>query len=169
MHKQSAIVFLMAIGMTKSEIAQAFKDYPLALDALEKETLETQDEALVDLYRKIRPADTPTPEAGKNLLDSFYFNTKRYDLARVGRYKINRKLGVEADFNDRSLHQEDIIATIKYLVALHDGAATFPGKRNGEDVDLRVDVDDIDHFGNRRIRQVGELIQNQLRTGLRLH
>ena len=99
------------------------------LDALEKETLETQDEALVDLYRKIRPADTPTPEAGKNLLDSFYFNTKRYDLARVGRYKINRKLGVEADFNDRSLHQEDIIATIKYLVALHDGAATFPGKR----------------------------------------
>ena len=164
--KQSAIVFLMAIGMTKSEIAQAFKDYPLVLDALEKETLETQDEALVDLYRKIRPADTPTPEAGKNLLDSFYFNTKRYDLARVGRYKINRKLGVEADFNDRSLHQEDIIATIKYLVALHDGAATFPGKRNGEDVDLRVDVDDIDHFGNRRIRQVGELIQNQLRTGL---
>ena len=164
--KQSAIVFLMAIGMTKSEIAQAFKDYPLVLDALEKETLETQDEALVDLYRKIRPADTPTPEAGKNLLDSFYFNTKRYDLARVGRYKINRKLGVEADFNDRSLHQEDIIATIKYLVALHDGSATFPGKRNGEDVDLRVDVDDIDHFGNRRIRQVGELIQNQLRTGL---
>ena len=93
--KQSAIVFLMAIGMTKSEIAKAFKDYPLVLDALEKETLETQDEALVDLYRKIRPADTPTPEAGKNLLDSFYFNTKRYDLARVGRYKINRKLGVD--------------------------------------------------------------------------
>ncbi|MFR4786757.1 MAG: hypothetical protein ACLUAM_10345 [Bifidobacterium adolescentis] len=93
--KQSAIVFLMAIGMTKSEIAQAFKDYPLVLDALEKETLETQDEALTDLYRKIRPADTPTPEAGKNLLDSFYFNTKRYDLARVGRYKINRKLGLE--------------------------------------------------------------------------
>ena len=164
--KQSAIVFLMAIGMTKDEIADAFKDYPLVMDALAKETVQTQDEALTDLYRKIRPADTPTPEAGKNLLDSFYFNTKRYDLARVGRYKINRKLGVEADFNDRSLHQEDIIATIKYLVALHDGAATFPGKRNGEDVDLRVDVDDIDHFGNRRIRQVGELIQNQLRTGL---
>ena len=164
--KQSAIVFLMAIGMTKDEIADAFKDYPLVMDALVKETVQTQDEALTDLYRKIRPADTPTPEAGKNLLDSFYFNTKRYDLARVGRYKINRKLGVEADFNDRSLHQEDIIATIKYLVALHDGAATFPGKRNGEDVDLRVDVDDIDHFGNRRIRQVGELIQNQLRTGL---
>ena len=92
--KQSAIVFLMAIGMTKDEIADAFKDYPLVMDALAKETVQTQDEALTDLYRKIRPADTPTPEAGQNLLDSFYFNTKRYDLARVGRYKINRKLGL---------------------------------------------------------------------------
>ena len=66
--------------MTKDEIADAFKDYPLVMDALAKETVQTQDEALTDLYRKIRPADTPTPEAGKNLLDSFYFNTKRYDL-----------------------------------------------------------------------------------------
>ncbi len=164
--KQSAIVFLMAIGMTKDEIADAFKDYPLVMDALAKETVQTQDEALTDLYRKIRPADTPTPEAGKNLLDSFYFNTKRYDLARVGRYKINRKLGLEKDVNDRSLSREDIIATIKYLVTLHAGETKFPGKRDGQDVDLRVDVDDIDHFGNRRIRQVGELIQNQLRTGL---
>ena len=164
--KQSAIVFLMAIGMTKDEIADAFKDYPLVMDALAKETVQTQDEALTDLYRKIRPADTPTPEAGKNLLDSFYFNTKRYDLARVGRYKINRKLGLEKDVNDRSLSREDIIATIKYLVTLHAGETKFPGKRDGKDVDLRVDVDDIDHFGNRRIRQVGELIQNQLRTGL---
>ena len=164
--KQSAIVFLMAIGMTKDEIADAFKDYPLVMDALVKETVQTQDEALTDLYRKIRPADTPTPEAGKNLLDSFYFNTKRYDLARVGRYKINRKLGLEKDVNDRSLSREDIIATIKYLVTLHAGDTKFPGKRDGKDVDLRVDVDDIDHFGNRRIRQVGELIQNQLRTGL---
>lgn len=101
--------------MTKDEIADAFKDYPLVMDALAKETVQTQDEALTDLYRKIRPADTPTPEAGKNLLDSFYFNTKRYDLARVGRYKINRKLGLEKDVNDRSLSREDIIATIKYL------------------------------------------------------
>lgn len=164
--KQSAIVFLMAIGMTKPQIRKAFKGYPLVLDALEKETIETQDEALTDLYRKIRPADTASPEAGRNLLDSFYFNTKRYDLARVGRYKINRKLGLEADFNDRSLHPEDIIATLKYLVTLHAGGQTFPGRRDGKDIELRVDVDDIDHFGNRRIRQVGELIQNQLRTGL---
>ncbi|MCH4159745.1 DNA-directed RNA polymerase subunit beta [Bifidobacterium sp.] len=164
--KQSAIVFLEAIGMTKSEIKESFQGYPLVLDALEKESIDNQDAALTDLYRKIRPSDTATPEAGRNLLDSFYFNTKRYDLARVGRYKINRKLGLEADFNDRSLNRDDIIATIKYLVTLHAGDKTFPGSRNGEAVDLRVDVDDIDHFGNRRIRQVGELIQNQLRTGL---
>ena len=164
--KQSAIVFLMAIGMTKDEIADAFRDYPLVMDALAKETVQTQDEALTDLYRKIRPADTPTPEAGRNLLDSFYFNTKRYDLARVGRYKINRKHGLEKDVNDRSLSREDIISTIKYLVTLHAGDTKFPGKRDGQEVDLRADVADIDHNGNRRIRQVGELIQNQLRTGL---
>ncbi|MFT8638450.1 DNA-directed RNA polymerase subunit beta [Bifidobacterium sp.] len=164
--KQSAIVFLEAIGMTKEEIRKAFEGYPLVLDALEKEPINDQNTALTDLYRKIRPSDTATPEAGRNLLESFYFNNKRYDLARVGRYKINRKLGLEADFNDRSLQREDIISTIKYLVTLHAGEQTFKGKRNGDDVDLRVDVDDIDHFGNRRIRQVGELIQNQLRTGL---
>lgn len=164
--KQSAIVFLEAIGMTKEEIRKAFEGYPLVLDALEKEPINDQNTALTDLYRKIRPSDTATPVAGRNLLESFYFNNKRYDLARVGRYKINRKLGLEADFNDRSLQREDIIATIKYLVTLHAGDQTFKGKRDGEDVDLRVDVDDIDHFGNRRIRQVGELIQNQLRTGL---
>ncbi|MCB6942877.1 hypothetical protein, partial [Eggerthella lenta] len=73
--------------------------------------------------------------------------TKRYDLARVGRYKIDRKLGLEHEINDRSLSRDDIIATLKYLVTLHDGGKTFPGKRNGEDVDLHVDVDDIDHFG----------------------
>ena len=165
--KQSAIVFLMAIGMTKDEIAEAFKGYPLVLDALSKETgINTQDEALADLYKKIRPADSTSAEAGRNLLDSFYFNTKRYDLARVGRYKINRKLGLETDYEDRSLSRTDIVATIKYLVSLHSGESTFPGRRDGKDVELRVDVDDIDHFGNRRIRQVGELIQNQLRTGL---
>ncbi len=164
--KQSAIVFLEAIGMTKDEIGKSFKDYPLVMEALEKEEISDQESALVDLYRKIRPGDTATPEAGRNLLDSFYFNTKRYDLARVGRYKINRKLGLDADYADRSLSREDIIATIKYLVTLHAGDTTFKGVRDGQEVDLHVDVDDIDHFGNRRIRQVGELIQNQLRTGL---
>ncbi|WP_314688382.1 DNA-directed RNA polymerase subunit beta [uncultured Bifidobacterium sp.] len=164
--KQPATVFLLAIGMSKDEIAEAFKGYPLVMDALGKEKIDSQESALTELYGKIRPADTASAEAGRNLLDSFYFNTRRYDLARVGRYKINRKLGLEIDPDNRSLTRDDIIATIKYLVALHAGDATFPGRRDGEDVQLRVDADDIDHFGNRRIRQVGELIQNQLRTGL---
>jgi DNA-directed RNA polymerase subunit beta len=164
--KQSAIVFLMALGLSKADIRKAFKGYHLVLDALEKEPIDNQDDALTDLYRKIRPADSASPEAGRNLLESFYFNNKRYDLARVGRYKINRKLGLESEYDERSLRPEDIVATIKYLVTLHDGGKEFAGKRNGEDVQLRVDVDDIDHFGNRRVRQVGELIQNQLRTGL---
>ncbi|MBF1675508.1 MAG: DNA-directed RNA polymerase subunit beta, partial [Scardovia wiggsiae] len=90
----------------------------------------------------------------------------RYDLARVGRYKINRKLGLDTDYQNRSLTREDIIATMKYLVTLHDGKDTFPGRRDGKDIELAVDTDDIDNFGNRRIRQVGELIQTQLRTGL---
>ncbi|HRN29752.1 MAG TPA: DNA-directed RNA polymerase subunit beta, partial [Terrimesophilobacter sp.] len=92
--------------------------------------------------------------------------SKRYDLAKVGRYKINRKLGIEAPLSDSVLSVQDILATIRYLVALHEGKATLPGTRGGKKVDIRLDIDDIDHFGNRRIRAVGELIQNQVRTGL---
>ncbi|MBR3359517.1 MAG: DNA-directed RNA polymerase subunit beta [Aeriscardovia sp.] len=164
--KTSVIVFLQAIGMSIEEIRDAFKDYPLVLDLISKEAVPDQDTALTDLYRKIRPNDTPTPEAGRTLLDSFYFNDRRYDLARVGRYKINRKLGLDIDPENRSLTKEDIIAVIQYLVSLHDGHETINGIRHGQPVELRVEVDDIDHFANRRIRQVGELIQNQLRTGL---
>ena len=106
-------------------------------------------------------------EAARALLDNYFFNPKRYDLAKVGRHKLNRKLGLEAPITDSVLSTEDIIATIKYLVALHKGEQTIEGTRNGgEVVDIPLDVDDIDHFGNRRIRAVGELIQNQVRTGL---
>ncbi len=164
--KTSAIVFLQAIGMTPAQIREKFKDCPMVLDALEKEAVEDQDAALTDVYHKIRPNDAATPEAGRNLLESFYFNDRRYDLARVGRYKINRKLGLEIDPDNHSLTTEDIVATLRYLVALHDGKKTFAGMRDGKPIDLRVETDDIDHFGNRRVRRVGELIQNQLRTGL---
>ena len=94
------------------------------------------------------------------------FNSKRYDLAKVGRYKINRKLGIDAPITDSVLTLEDVVATIKYLVGLHAGTETLPGVRDGKEIDVRLDTDDIDHFGNRRIRAVGELIQNQVRTGL---
>jgi len=164
--KQSVTHFLRALGMSESEIAEAFADYPVVLETLEKDTVRTQDEALVDIYKKVRPGEPPTVEAGKNLLDNYYFNAKRYDLAKVGRYKINKKLGLEADLSESVLRIEDIVAAIRYLCALHTGSATIPGRRAGRDIELRVETDDIDHFGNRRIRAVGELIQNQVRTGL---
>ncbi|TPX04457.1 DNA-directed RNA polymerase subunit beta, partial [Schumannella luteola] len=126
----------------------------------------TKEEALKDIYRKLRPGEQVAAEAARALLDNFYFNPKRYDLAKVGRYKINRKLGLDAPLGDSVLTIDDIIATIKYLVALHAGETTLPGVRDGKKVDIRLDTDDIDHFGNRRIRAVGELIQNQVRTGL---
>ncbi|SNS58456.1 DNA-directed RNA polymerase subunit beta [Micrococcales bacterium KH10] len=164
--KQSVTVLLKALGLSESEIRERFADYPAVIATLEKDTVKTQDEALVDLYRKIRPGEPPTADAGRNLLDSFYFNSKRYDLAKVGRYKINKKLGVDKELNESVLSIEDIVATIEYLCALHAEKKSLEGVRNGEPVDVRVETDDIDHFGNRRIRAVGELIQNQVRTGL---
>jgi len=164
--KQSVTVFLKALGMSESEIREEFAQFPAVLDTLEKDSVQTQDEALVDLYRKIRPGEPPTVEAGRNLLDNFYFKPKRYDLAKVGRYKINKKIGVDAPIDASVLSVQDIVATIKYLAALHSDVATLPGVRNEQAVEVRVETDDIDHFGNRRIRAVGELIQNQIRTGL---
>ncbi|MEL7975508.1 DNA-directed RNA polymerase subunit beta [Isoptericola sp. F-RaC21] len=164
--KQPVTVLLKALGLTEAEIREEFADFPSVLDTLEKDHVHTQDEALVDLYRKIRPGEPPTVEAGRALLENFYFNPKRYDLAKVGRYKISKKLGVDAPLADSTLSVTDVVATIKYLAALHADAATIPGTRDGQPIEVRVETDDIDHFGNRRIRAVGELIQNQVRTGL---
>ncbi|WP_147918574.1 DNA-directed RNA polymerase subunit beta [Ruania zhangjianzhongii] len=164
--KQSVTVFLKALGMTESEIREEFADFPTVLETLEKDTVGTQDEALLDIYRKIRPGEPPTVEAGSALLDNFYFNSKRYDLAKVGRYKIDKKLGVDAELDESVLSLTDVVATIKYLAALHKGERTIAGVRHGEPIEVLVETDDIDHFGNRRIRAVGELIQNQVRTGL---
>lgn len=164
--KQSVTVFLKALGLTSEEILSEFAGYQSIELTLEKDAILTKEEALKDIYRKLRPGEQVAAEAARALLDNFYFNPKRYDLAKVGRYKINRKLGLEAPLTDSVLTVQDIIATIKYLVALHDGQTTFKGLRNGVETDIRLDIDDIDHFGNRRIRAVGELIQNQVRTGL---
>ncbi|MBD5786756.1 DNA-directed RNA polymerase subunit beta [Cellulosimicrobium terreum] len=164
--KQPVTVLLKALGLTEAEIREQFADLPSVLDTLEKDHVHTQDEALVDLYRKIRPGEPPTVEAGRALLENFYFNPKRYDLAKVGRYKANKKLGVDAALTDSTLSVSDVVATIKYLAALHADHASIAGAKAGEPVEVRVETDDIDHFGNRRIRAVGELIQNQVRTGL---
>src|SRR6187431_440497 len=175
--KQSVTVFLKALGLTTEDIREEFVGYESIEETLSKDTILTKEEALKDIYRKLRPGEQVAAEAARALLDNFYFNSKRYDLAKVGRYKINRKLGIDAPMTDSVLSIEDIIATIKYLVSLHDttapnvsvsesGVASIKGVRDGKKVDIRLDVDDIDHFGNRRIRAVGELIQNQVRTGL---
>lgn len=164
--KQSVTVFLKALGLTSEDIAREFAGYESILATLEKDAPMSKEDALRDIYRKLRPGEQVAAEAARALLDNFYFNPKRYDLAKVGRYKINRKLGIDAPMSDSVLSVDDIVATIKYLVALHAEETTIAGVRKGEQVEIRLDVDDIDHFGNRRIRAVGELIQNQVRTGL---
>ena len=164
--KQSVTHFLKAVGMTESEIRDTFAAYPVLLETLEKDTVATQEEALLDIYRKLRPGEPANVDAAQTLLNNFYFDSRRYDLAKVGRYKINKKLAIEADPKASTLSLEDIVATVKYLLALHQGDKTFGGTRNGEPVEVRVEVDDIDNFANRRIRAVGELIQGQVRTGL---
>ena len=159
--KQSVTVFLKALGWSEEQILEQFGEYESIRLTLEKDNVKTQDEALLDIYRKLRPGEPPTKEAAQNLIENLYFNPKRYDLAKVGRFKVNKKLGLELGLSKGLLNIEDIVATIKYLVALHAGDALMEyGKQ------VRVETDDIDHFGNRRLRTVGELIQNQVRTGL---
>jgi len=164
--KQSVTVFLKALGMTSEEILAEFAGFPSIEETLAKDTILTKEDALRDIYRKLRPGEQVAAEAARALLDNFYFNPKRYDLAKVGRYKINQKLGLAGSLTDSVLTVEDIVATIKYLVRLHRGDESFEGIRSGKKAEIRIAVDDIDNFGNRRIRAVGELIQNQVRTGL---
>ncbi|MBO0813053.1 MAG: DNA-directed RNA polymerase subunit beta, partial [Microlunatus sp.] len=161
--KQNVTVLLKALGWTDAQILERFGDYESMRLTLEKDHTSTQDEALLDIYRKLRPGEPPTREAAQTLLENYYFNPKRYDLAKVGRYKINKKLGLELPFDQQVLTIDDIVATIEFVVALHEGKETLPAP-NGSD--LVIEEDDIDHFGNRRLRTVGELVQNQLRTGL---
>jgi DNA-directed RNA polymerase subunit beta len=160
--KQNVTVFLKALGWTAEQILEAFGDYESVRATLDKDHTVSQDDALLDIYRKLRPGEPPTKEAAQALLENLYFNPKRYDLAKVGRHKVNKKLGLDAELTQSTITIDDIIATIRYLVKLHAGEETMPGARG----DVRITVDDIDHFGNRRLRTVGELIQNQVRTGL---
>ncbi|MGH3356133.1 MAG: DNA-directed RNA polymerase subunit beta, partial [Nocardioidaceae bacterium] len=160
--KQNVTVLLKALGWTDAQILEEFGEYESIRLTLEKDHTSGQDDALLDIYRKLRPGEPPTREAAQALLDNYYFNGKRYDLAKVGRYKINKKLGRDEQHDTAVLTIDDIISTIRFLVALHDGRTELDSPRG----ELVVESDDIDHFGNRRLRTVGELIQNQLRTGL---
>ncbi|WP_425299886.1 DNA-directed RNA polymerase subunit beta [Nocardia cyriacigeorgica] len=163
--RQPVTVLLKALGLTTEEIVERFGFSEIMMSTLEKDNTAGQDEALLDIYRKLRPGEPPTKESAQTLLENLFFKEKRYDLARVGRYKINKKLGVHLGepVTSSVLTKEDIVNIIEYLVRLHAGdrAMTAPGG-----AEVPVEVDDIDHFGNRRIRTVGELIQNQIRVGL---
>lgn len=162
--KQNVTVFLKALGWTADRILEEFGTHESIRQTLEKDHgVETQDQALLDIYKKLRPGEPPSRDAAQQLLENYYFNPKRYDLAKVGRYKINKKLGLSLPFDQQVLTVDDIVAAIHFVCALHEDTATLP--REGQD-DIVVEPDDIDHFGNRRLRTVGELIQNQLRTGL---
>jgi len=160
--KQSVTVLLKALGWDDAKILEEFGQYESIRATMEKDHTTGQDDALLDIYRKLRPGEPPTREAAQTLLDNLYFNPKRYDLAKVGRYKINKKLGVGLPLDSSVLTIDDVVETIRFIVKLHAGETTLDGKKG----QVRVEVDDIDHFGNRRLRTVGELIQNQVRTGL---
>ncbi|WP_238383419.1 MULTISPECIES: DNA-directed RNA polymerase subunit beta [unclassified Nocardioides] len=160
--KQNVTVLLKALGWTNEQIREEFGEYESMMLTLEKDHTQGQDDALLDIYRKLRPGEPPTREAAQTLLNNYYFNPKRYDLAKVGRYKINKKLGLLEAFDQQTLTIDDVVAAIKYIVALHDGREQIEAPQGT----LDISADDIDHFGNRRMRTVGELIQNQLRTGL---
>src|SRR5690606_32783925 len=121
--KQSVTVFLKALGLTEAEILEQFGEFESIRLTLEKDTVHTQDEALLDIYRKLRPGEPPSREAAQNLLDNYYFNAKRYDLAKVGRHKVNKKLGTAEAFAQQTLTIDDVVATIKYIVALHAGVS----------------------------------------------
>ena len=168
--RQPVTVLLKALGWTSEQIRERFGFSEIMMATLEKDPTAGPDEALLDIYRKLRPGEPPTKESAQALLENLFFKEKRYDLARVGRYKVNKKLGLNAGkpITNSTLTEEDVVATIEYLARLHLASETgqqltmtAPGG-----VEVPVEVDDIDHFGNRRLRTVGELIQNQIRVGL---
>ncbi|MGO9159646.1 MAG: DNA-directed RNA polymerase subunit beta [Streptosporangiaceae bacterium] len=160
--KQSVTVLLKALGWDEARILERFGAFESIRATLEKDHTTGQDDALLDIYRKLRPGEPPTRESAQALLENLYFNPKRYDLAKVGRYKVNKKLGLAQPITQGTLTEEDIVATIEYLVRLHVGEEEM---KAGPSL-VPVETDDIDHFGNRRLRTVGELIQNQVRLGL---
>lgn len=163
--RQPVTVLLKALGWTSEQIVERFGFSEIMRSTLEKDNTVGTDEALLDIYRKLRPGEPPTKESAQTLLENLFFKEKRYDLARVGRYKVNKKLGLHVGepITSSTLTEEDVVATIEYLVRLHEGQTTMtvPGG-----VEVPVETDDIDHFGNRRLRTVGELIPNQIRVGM---
>ncbi|MCX5969405.1 MAG: DNA-directed RNA polymerase subunit beta [Cyanobacteria bacterium] len=154
--KINAHVLMRAIGLSDNDVLDKLRHpeyYQKSIEAANDEGIASEDQALLELYKKLRPGEPPSVSGGQQLLHSRFFDPKRYDLGRVGRYKINKKLRLTIPDATRTLTPEDVLSTIDYLI------------------NLELDVggaclDDIDHLGNRRVRSVGELLQNQVRVGL---
>ena len=154
--KINAHVLMRAIGLSDNDVLDKLRHpeyYQKSIEAANDEGIASEDQALLELYKKLRPGEPPSVSGGQTLLHSRFFDPKRYDLGRVGRYKINKKLRLAIPDATRTLTPEDVLSTIDYLINLEldVGGAT---------------LDDIDHLGNRRVRSVGELLQNQVRVGL---
>ena len=172
--RQHITGFLMALDVieSKEEAIELLGDYPSVRNTIERDPDTTREAALIDLYRKLRPGEPATVESARNLVKQMFYTPKRYDLTKVGRYKVEQKLGRQygekdaesyTTEDDGMLRIEDMIDSIKYVIALHAGEESFINNKGKE---IAVRLDDIDHFGNRRIRTVGELVQNQVRVGL---
>jgi len=139
------------LGVKKVSVVDTSVDDGIVIKCLKKDPTKNEEEALKDIYRRLRPGDPPTPANARALIKRLFFDAKRYDLGRVGRYKIHQKLGLNGDLNIRTLTKEDLVEATKYLLRLKNGDGT---------------LDDIDHLGSRRVRTVGELLANQCRVGL---
>ncbi len=172
--RQHITGFLMALDVieNKEDAIELLGDYPSVRNTIERDPDTTREAALIDLYRKLRPGEPATVESARNLVKQMFYTPKRYDLTKVGRYKVEQKLGRQygekdaesyTTEDDGMLRIEDMIDSIKYVIALHAGEDSFINNKGSE---IPVRLDDIDHFGNRRIRTVGELVQNQVRVGL---
>ncbi len=146
-----ATTLLKALGITPVEMESLFTHFDFLKKTLDKDTAQTTDEALVEVYKKLRPGDPATPAGGRSILEARFFDEKKYDIGKVGRYKLNKKLGLNLPETQRTITIQDIVAGIEYLINLTYDEGS---------------LDDIDHLGNRRIRSVGELLQNQFRVGL---
>src|SRR6516162_3796905 len=149
--KLPATTLLRALGYNDSEMESLFRHRDFLKKTLDKDSTKSREDSLIEVYRKLRPGDPPSVAGGQSIIDSRFFDDKRYDLGRVGRYKLNKKLSLSIQETQRTLSREDIVAAVDYLIGLHYDEGQ---------------VDDIDHLGNRRIRSVGELLQNQFRIGL---
>ncbi|MFN9427281.1 MAG: DNA-directed RNA polymerase subunit beta [Cyanobacteriota bacterium] len=154
--KINAHVLMRAIGLSDNDVLDKLRHpeyYQKSIAAANDEGISSEDQALLELYKKLRPGEPPSVSGGQQLLHSRFFDAKRYDLGRVGRYKINKKLRLTIPDAVRTLTPEDVLSTIDYLINL--------------ELDVGgASLDDIDHLGNRRVRSVGELLQNQVRVGL---